>query len=333
MNFLKTNSTWHAVYLPPGHCAIGSRWVFKVKHLPDGAIDWFKARVVAQGFSQCPRVDFDETYAPTARWAAVCTVLALAAMEDLHLESINISSAFLHGVVNAKLYMKFPDSFSEDVLPDIQRQPGEGPPCAKLEKGLYGLKQSTNLWNKRLHCVLLDIGFTQITLDPCVYIYLRDGVQIIFPIHVNDMTLALKSRPAILKVISELCQHFKLHHLGPTTGLLGVVVTQDRPNRKLWINQKAYAIDVLSRFNMLNCKAVATPLKPGVHLSKADGPSSPEEVEEMRSIPYIQATDALLYLATYTCPDITFSVGVLCCFNVNSGLKHWKAVKHLMRYI
>ena len=66
MNALKGNGTWRAVYLPVGRKAIGSRWVFKVKHLPNGAIERFKARVVAQGFSQRPGIDFDETFAPTA---------------------------------------------------------------------------------------------------------------------------------------------------------------------------------------------------------------------------------------------------------------------------
>lgn len=263
MNALKNNGTWRAVYLPAGQRAIGSRWVFKVKHLPDGAIECFKARVVAQGFSQRPGIDFDETFAPTARWAAVRTVLALAAMDNMHLESVDISSAFLHGVIDTELYMKFPEGFPEDVPSDVERKPGDGDACAKLEKGIYGLQQGANLWNRRLHEVLVKLGFTRITSDPCVYVYLRDDTRIIVPIHVDDMTLASKSRQAILKVIDELRGYFKLRHLGPTTGLLGVMVTCDRPKRKLWIDQKAYAIEILSRFHMLDSKAVAMPLDPG----------------------------------------------------------------------
>lgn len=101
---------------------------------------------------------------------------------------------------------------------------------------------------------------------------------------------------------------------------------QDRPNQKLWIDWRSYAIKVLSQFNMLNCKAMATPLDSGVHLSKADGPSFSEKIEEMHLIPYIQATGALLYLAMCMQPDIAFAVSILCRFNTNPGLKHWKAV-------
>lgn len=42
MNSLKSNGTWHAVYLPAGRKAIGSHWVVKVKHLPNSTIECFK---------------------------------------------------------------------------------------------------------------------------------------------------------------------------------------------------------------------------------------------------------------------------------------------------
>ncbi|KAF5385137.1 hypothetical protein D9615_001088 [Tricholomella constricta] len=71
----------------------------------------------------------------------------------------------------------------------------------------------------------------------------------------------------------------------------------------------------------------------GLKLSKAQCATSPADIEYMRSVPYIQATGALLYLAMCTRPDIAYTVGVLCRFNTNPGPAHWKAVKHLLRYI
>lgn len=71
MNSFKDSSTWQPVYLPAGCCAIGSHWVFKVKYLSNGAINYFKACLVVQGFSQRPGVDFDTTYALIAHWTAV----------------------------------------------------------------------------------------------------------------------------------------------------------------------------------------------------------------------------------------------------------------------
>ncbi|KAG5715319.1 hypothetical protein E4T56_gene14598 [Termitomyces sp. T112] len=318
MNTLKSSGTWWPAYLPTGCHAIGLQWVCKVKHLPNDTIDRFKAHLIAQGFSQQPGVDFDKMFAPTAHWAAVQTVLALAAVDDMHLESVDISSAFLHGIVDMELYMKFPEGFPEDVLPDIKHQPGKGDVCAKLLKSIYGLKQGANLWHKCMHEVFLSIGFSHITSDPCIYVYIRNNVRIIIPIHVDDMTLASKSRPAILKVIAEPAQHRGHTRQAKPQAL-------DQP--EILCYQGPFS------FNMLDSKAVVTPLAPGTRLSKADSPSTPEEVKEMHAVPYVQATGALLYLAMCMQPDIAFAVSMLCRFNACPGPKHWQAVKHLLRYV
>ena len=62
-------------------------------------------------------------------------------------------------------------------------------------------------------------------------------------------------------------------------------------------------------------------------------PQTQAEAAEMKSIPYSQLTGALMYLAVATRPDIAYSVGVLARFNSNSGMEHWKAAKHLCRYL
>jgi hypothetical protein len=71
--------------------------VFKIKRNADGSIERYKARLVAQGFSQRPGVDFTEAFAPTTKWAALRSIFALAAYKDLELESVNISNAYLNG--------------------------------------------------------------------------------------------------------------------------------------------------------------------------------------------------------------------------------------------
>ena len=91
------NGTWELARLPPGRKSIGCRWVFVIKRHSDGSIERYKARLVAKGYSQRPGFDYQDTFAPTAKWVCIRAILALAALEDLELESVDISSAYLNG--------------------------------------------------------------------------------------------------------------------------------------------------------------------------------------------------------------------------------------------
>ena len=84
-NTLIENGTWEIIDLPPGQKAIGSGWVFKVKHNQDGSVEHFKAHLVAKGYSQRPGLDYNESFAPTFRPATLRIIMALAAVEDLEL--------------------------------------------------------------------------------------------------------------------------------------------------------------------------------------------------------------------------------------------------------
>jgi hypothetical protein len=159
------NGTWELVKLPHGRKTIGSKWVFKVKRNPDSTVERYKARLVAKGFGQRPGVDFDETFAPTTKWAALRAILALAALEDLELESIDISNAYLNGELhNVDVYMQQPDGFAER----------DSTWVARLLKGLYGLKQGGREWFCRLEEVLVELGFARIRSDLSVFIWEKD---------------------------------------------------------------------------------------------------------------------------------------------------------------
>lgn len=155
------NGTWVSSPLPPGKKAIPCRWVFAKKYNADGSVERLKARLVAKGFSQRPGFDYVETFDPTVRMASVRTVLALAALEDLDLRSVDISHAYINGTLEEEIYMQQPDGFHFG-------KPGE---VLRLVKSLYGLKQPGRIWYLGLRKVLKQEGFTclQSGWIPCLH--------------------------------------------------------------------------------------------------------------------------------------------------------------------
>jgi hypothetical protein len=220
MQSLVENGTFRLAKLPLGRKPIGCRWVFLIKRKKDGSVDRFKARLVAKGYAQRPGFDFTDTFAPTAKWATLRAVLALAALEDMELESVDISSAFLNGELDEEVYLEQPEGFHQGARDEF----------LLLLKGLYGLRQSPRIWHKKLNAVLVSFGFKQVLCDHSIWVYLKDGVKIILPVFVDDMTIASKSKEAIQKLKDDLKHHFKLHDLGPITYLLGVGIERDRKN-------------------------------------------------------------------------------------------------------
>jgi hypothetical protein len=72
------NSTWEIVPRPVNKSVVGSRWIYKVKQAFDGSVEKYKARSMARGFSHIEGIDYDETFAPVARYSSIKSILALS---------------------------------------------------------------------------------------------------------------------------------------------------------------------------------------------------------------------------------------------------------------
>jgi hypothetical protein len=84
---LRDAGTWKLTEAPPGANIVGSKWVFRAKKDSAGNVVRYKARLVAQGFSQVPGVDYFDTFAPVAKLASIRMVLALAAANNMEFTS------------------------------------------------------------------------------------------------------------------------------------------------------------------------------------------------------------------------------------------------------
>ena len=190
MKSLKENKVWELVELPKDQKIIGSKWVYKLKSGPDGSIERYKARLVAQGFSQKHGTDYDETFCPVVRLESLCTMIALAVQHGLNLHQLDVTTAFLNGKPEEEVYMRQTEGFIAK---------GQEHLVCKLKKSIYGLKQSPRCWNTVLDDQLKDMGFVQSASDPCVY---KDsgGEMFLIGVYVDDIILAGKSDKSIKEV-------------------------------------------------------------------------------------------------------------------------------------
>jgi hypothetical protein len=86
--------------------------VFKNKQGEDGVVVRNKARLVAQGFCQKERIDYEETFAPVARLEAIHILLALATSKGFKLFQMDVKCAFLNGYIEEKVYVRLPQALS-----------------------------------------------------------------------------------------------------------------------------------------------------------------------------------------------------------------------------
>ena len=120
----------------------------------------------------------------------------------------------------------------------------------------------------------------------------------------------------------ELCQSFAMKDLGLAKQILGMKITRDRVSKRLWLSPEQYTEKVLERFNMANCKPVNTRLVGHFKLSFAQCPTSEEEQERMKQVPYASAIGSLMYAMVCTRPGIANGVGVVRRFLSNPSKDH-----------
>ena len=318
MDSIYSNEVWDLVELPPHRKAIGSKWVFKKKTQVDGSVERYKARLVAQGFSQKPGLDYDETFCPVIRFESFRTIVAIAVQKGLKLHQLDITTAFLNGQLKEEIFMKQPEGFVVK---------GKEHLVCRLKQSLYGLKQSPRCWNSTLDTQLKNMGYVQSNNDPCIYMS-SDGEHSVIGVYVDDFVIAAKDQKKINQVKTALSQKFDVKDLGELHDFLGVKVVQDHEKGTVWIGQSSFTESILLKYGMSEAKKVQTPVSINDKLLKAT-----EECEVVDQALFQSAVGSLLYLAMRTRPDIAFAVNNVARFSSKPTKQHWIAVKRIFRYL
>ncbi|KAF5805700.1 putative RNA-directed DNA polymerase [Helianthus annuus] len=300
---LEKNGTWTLEELPEGKRPTDSKWVYKTKFKSDGEVERYKARLVAKGFTQMEGVDYHETFAPVAKLVTVRTLLAVATKKDWIIHQLDVNNAFLHGDLDEEVYMKIPKGFEKE---------GETRVC-RLRKSLYGLKQASRNWYKRLTSFLLSLNFKQSKADYSLFTYQKAGIYVAILIYVDDVIIVGDNSKKIQQIKQQLDDEFSIKDLGPLKYFLGIEVAKTKDG--LVLSQRKYILDILKDSGMLGCRPSAFPFEQGTKLDKG------EKEARVDATQYRRLVGRLLYLQA-TRPDVTYAVNVLSQFVADPRKNH-----------
>ncbi|KAJ0494958.1 putative RNA-directed DNA polymerase [Helianthus annuus] len=246
---LRNNDTWDLVQRPAHLNVVGSKWIYRIKYKADGSVDRYKARLVAQGFTQVPGLDFFHTFSPVVKASTIRVVLSLATIYNWQLRQLDVNNAFLNGHLTETVYMEQPPGFVDSKFPNH---------VCRLKRALYGLKQAPRAWFQRLSAFLVTLGFQCSLADPSLFVY-KTGKELIYLLVYVDDIIITGNNQDVIKTFTE-CLHkeFKIKDLGKLNYFLGLEVISNSSG--LFLSQSKYAYDILSRAGLLDPKPVGTPL-------------------------------------------------------------------------
>ena len=316
---LLANGTWEEGDLPNGKHAIDTKWVFKYKFDTDGNLERCKARLVVKGFKQREGVDYDETYAPVSKHASLRATLSLTAARNYELHAMDITTAFLNGVLEEvdEVYINLPAGY--------QAAPGK---VGRLRRALYGLKQAPRVWHKRLKEVLESIGFAPADADASLFSYNHKSGQIFLLVYVDDLLIAAPSLDGVNYTKEKVMAAFAARDLGEATAYLGMSITRNRAAGTLKLSQSNMVVELVDSYGLSKAAPKRVPLSPSVQLSSSIG-----KPLDTTKYPYSALIGSLQYLASCTRPDISFTVGALGKYSSKPTTAHWTAALNVVRYL
>ena len=148
--------TGELVTPPPNTNIVGSHIVLYYKLRKDGSVSSQKSRLVAQGFTQQERIDFNNTFSPAAKLTATQIITAMAVRNDWELERTDVDVAHLNASLKENIYMRQPKGFET---------PSQEDKGIYLKQAIYGLRQSGHEWYKDLMSTFRNVGFQRCKVE------------------------------------------------------------------------------------------------------------------------------------------------------------------------
>lgn len=307
------NKAWELVEKPSDGKVVQCKWVYKKKLNSDNTVR-YRARLVAKGFTQREGIDYKETFSPVLKYSTLKLLFAISVNLDLNITHLDVTTAFLNGHLDETVFMQLPQN--------LMCKNNENK-VLKLNRAIYGLKQSARQWYKKVDDCLIELNYKKSVYEPCLFIKSSGNLKTFVALFVDDFFIFSNCSSEVDHLKNKLSARFKLQDLGQLRKCLGMNVKIKRD--KICIDQEQFIERLLRKFNVENCKNIDTPMEVNLKLDK--GEIAPT------NYPYQQLIGSLMYLSVLTRPDISYCVSYLSQFNNCNTETHWKHAKRVLKYL
>ena len=291
---------------------VDCKYLFKKKE-KHGIVYKYKVRLVARGFSQIETINYNEVFSSVARHNSLRIFLKISIDRGHRRRSIDFEAAFLSSPLETEeIYLATPEGWSVtqgNVL--------------RLNRSLYGLKQSSRYFQIMLTEFLISIGFSRCNSEPCMFV--RDEGREMILIYVDDSIISCENAERIKEIIIEIKKSFELGEEGDLDWYIGSAI-EDKEN-SLFMNQRDYIAKMLSLYNYDVTKTVETPLREKFAILR-----DPED-ELFHDFKIREKVGSLMFTAVTVRPDIAFAVSYVARFTTHPSAEVCRAINHIFGYL
>ena len=298
---------------------IGNRWVFEIKR--DGV---HRARLVAQGFSQTPGVDFTLSHSPVSDEIILRLLIAKKGLRKLSGATFDVETAFLYGTIEEEIYMKIPDGF-EEVIGTVDREQE----ALKIDGAMYGLVQAARQWWQKFCDTMKEKGYERSKAAPCLFKKKTSQRTMYLSLYVDDGYIIADSN-GIQEIQQDLEESFKIKFKNGIDEYVGCTVVEQG---QYVLFKQPHLIKRLEKnfHSKVPTRSYDTPFAPGTGVNRSESQSELLSTEDQKI--YRSGVGMLLYLVKYSRPDIANSVRELAKVMDGAGKKDYERLMRTIKYI
>lgn len=320
---IKRREVLELVKRPKDAKLLRCKYVYRKKRKQNGK-KRYKVRLVIQGCQQ-EKNENQQTFAPVVKGITIRILFAFAFLFNFYVHQLDITSAFCYADLSdsERVYM--------GKLPDEEMPKGF---CFRLKKALYGLRSSPRNWNKHIDKYIKSLHFIPCVLDTCLYYRWHNWKLTLILVYVDDIIIASQDLEYLIEIKTQFCSKYEMTDLGECKKYLNVRIT--RTKESLMMDQTEYAESVIHKYSVYlgERKVKKTPLPSNVNerLTQKENLSE-EEQQYVLDFPFLEIVGALLYLTTFTRPDLSYAVNTLSRLSHKKSWASCELAVHVLLYL